>query len=104
MMYKEYGGMPKDLKPEHDYDPKVWELVSSGRKLSLMASFAYRCWTCQTLLSTGCPVPLTLPIMAPLAFRQEIDKMHLRLAVSSPLYLLCVISGLQYEQSSSPRL
>eukprot|EP00960_Hanusia_phi_P014306 421736-Hanusia_phi.AAC.1 len=25
MMYKEYGGMPKDLKPEHDYDPKVVE-------------------------------------------------------------------------------
>jgi len=31
MMYKEYGGMPKDLKPEHDYDPKVLDMPDSAQ-------------------------------------------------------------------------
>eukprot|EP00286_Rhodomonas_abbreviata_P023934 CAMPEP_0181298072 /NCGR_PEP_ID=MMETSP1101-20121128/5587_1 /TAXON_ID=46948 /ORGANISM="Rhodomonas abbreviata, Strain Caron Lab Isolate" /LENGTH=47 /DNA_ID= /DNA_START= /DNA_END= /DNA_ORIENTATION= len=30
-MYNEFGGMPKDLSPANDYDPKVLDMASSSQ-------------------------------------------------------------------------
>ena len=65
-MYDQFGGLPKDLEMEHDYDPKVTfvcmrERVALGLLVHFAASRRAQLWTQQTPACTARPVADSLP-------------------------------------------